>query len=130
SSDCGAIGLRTLKFEFDPAVTVAGICEELIGVIVRDNGTTDDGINVLVSVVIEIAESDAMALLQLAESAGSGYVLKTDASVIAEHPAGNQRRELRISGPDVEVEPAVVVQVTKVATHRVQKLVDASVARD
>ena len=81
------------------------------------DGASDHGVDVLRSIVIQVTESDAMALVQLPEAAGGCHVLKTQAAIVSEHPAGDQCAQIRIARPQVEVEPAVVVEIAEVGAH-------------
>ncbi len=58
-----------------------------------------------------------MALLQVAEVAGRRHVLEVAAARVAEHPVGDERAHVGIAGAQVDVEPAVVVEVAEVETH-------------
>ena len=104
-------------------VAVPGVCKEHIGVHVPGIGPADHGVDVLIPVVVYIAEGDAVSLLQVSEAAGRGHVFKTLPAGIAEHSVGHQRSVIRVAGANVEVEPAVVVEVAEVAAHRVEDFV-------
>ena len=47
------------------------------------------------------------------------------AADVLEHPVGDQRGQARVAGAEVEVEPAVVVEVGEVAAHRGEDHVEA-----
>ena len=66
-------------------VAVPGILEQNAFVRVAWVGAADLGKNVLIPVVSEVAERDAVALLQNAKSSRSGYVLKRLPRVVAKH---------------------------------------------
>ena len=56
-------------------------------------------------------------------SAGGGHVLEALAPGVAEHAVGHERVEVGVAGAEVEVEPAVVVEVAEVEPmrhHRVE----------
>ena len=59
-----------------------------------------------------------MPLLQVTESTGDGDVDELLPTSIPVHVVGHQRVDGRIAGPQVEVEPAVVVEVAEVGPHR------------
>src|SRR5690349_16455614 len=83
----------------------------------------------MVAVVINVSKRNAVALLQVAEPAGARYILKAFAAVIAKHPVWNNRRKIRISGADVEIQKTVVVEVTEVGAHPKQNMVEAGLGR-
>jgi hypothetical protein len=116
---CAAVGANALELEFEPAISVARIGEELIAINVRVYRATDDRVNILIAIVIDVSEGDAMSLLQLPETTGGRDVLKAPLAIVAEHSIGQQRREIRIAGTDVEIEPAIIVQIPKIAAHHV-----------
>ena len=58
-----------------------------------------------------------MAFLQVAEPTGSGYLLKDDPAVIAEHAIRQQRLVGAFAGSQVDIEPAIIVQIAEVRTH-------------
>ena len=51
-------------------------------------------------------------------------------AVVAEHPVGNERGKIRVAGADVEIQPAVVVEVAKVGAHRVEQFEHARLLGD
>src|SRR5437667_8580975 len=79
--------------------------------------------DVLVAVVVDVAEGNPMALLQMAEPAGRAYVLESLSFVISKHPVRDQRGEARIAGAQVEIEPSVVVQIAEIGSHGEQQLI-------
>src|SRR5206468_2271382 len=51
------------------------------------------------------------------EASGRGYVLKKFALGIAEHAVGNNSCQTGIAGAEVEIEPAIIVQIPKIGSH-------------
>ena len=78
-TDGGAVRAPAFEFQLDPAVAVSGVPEEDVLVYVPREGATDHREDILVSVVIDVPEGDAMPLLQVSEAAGGGDVLKVSA---------------------------------------------------
>ena len=68
-ADGGAVGFHALELEFQPVVPVARIGEKLVVVVVAFDRAANDGIDVLVAVIVDVSKGDPMALLQLAEAA-------------------------------------------------------------
>src|SRR4030095_4806270 len=66
----------------------------------------------------------------MAEPAGRGYVLKEFSFRVAEHAIWNERSKIWLAGADVKVQPAIVVQITKVHTHRDEHMIDVRFAAD
>ena len=103
-----------------PRVFKENILEHVSGI-----GPAQDRIDILVAVVIEVAKGHAVPLLQMAEAAGGGNVLKEAPGGIAEHAVGHDRAQRRRPRAGVKIQPAVVVEVAEIATHRVEHLVNA-----
>ena len=89
SANPGAVGLDACQFQVEPVVAVAGVFEEHIGEDIAGISAADDGVNVLVPVVVDISEGDAVSLLQVPETPGSGYILEEFSPCIAKHPIGH-----------------------------------------
>src|SRR2546427_12349194 len=64
------------------------------------------------------SERHAVTLLQISDVGGGRHVLEEPALGIAEQAVRNQRAQRRLAGADVDVEPAVVVEVAEVRAHR------------
>ena len=57
-------------------VAVPGVFKEHIGVHVSRIGSADHCVDVLIAVVVDIAEGNAVPFLQVAKAAGSGYIFE------------------------------------------------------
>src|SRR5262249_39041243 len=62
-ADGHAIGLDAPQLELDPMIAVAGIGEELIAIVVPGVGAAHDRVDVLIPIVVDVAERDRVALL-------------------------------------------------------------------
>jgi hypothetical protein len=91
STNGRAVGRFSVKLERDPLIRRAGINEERIPVIVTAVGSADDGIHILVAVMIQIGEGNAVAFLQMPHAQGGGYLLEIRAMVISEGAIWNER---------------------------------------
>src|SRR5204863_9848066 len=80
--------------------------------------------DVLLTVVSEIGKTNGVALLQMAESPGGGYILKEFALRIPKHAVRNHRCQTRVPRAEVKVQPAIVFQIPKVAAHRLQHVIE------
>ena len=85
-SESSAIRLDAPQLQGKPAVAVTGVFKEYIGVHVAGIGTTDNGVNILVAIVVQVAKGDAMPFLQVANSSRSRDILEKITPVIAKHP--------------------------------------------
>src|SRR6185295_16595979 len=100
-ADGHPVRFHSFKLKFQPVITVARIQEKLVWVVVRLHGAADHGIDVLITVVIDIAERNSVSLLQHAESSRGGDFLESTAAIIAKHAIGNERGEIGIPGATV-----------------------------
>ena len=107
------------------AVSVARVFEEYILVEVARIGAAKHRVDVLIAVVVDIGEGDAVALLDMAEAAGRARVLKTATAFVAQHAVGQQRAQVGIAGADIAIEPAIVVYVSEIGPHRQDNIVEA-----
>src|SRR5690348_4864491 len=87
-------------------------------------GATEDDEHILPAIVGEISKGNGVPFLQVPEAAGSCNVLKESALGIAEHAFGHNRGEAGIACAQIKVEPAVIVQIAKIATHGEQHPVE------
>ncbi len=74
SSETGSVGIAAVEANRDPVVVVSGVLEECVLVSVAREEPTQLVVEVLVPVVVDVDEGDAVALLQVPESAGGGDV--------------------------------------------------------
>src|SRR2546430_359498 len=79
--------------------------------------------DVLVAVAIEIGERGAVSLLKMPEPALEGDLLEPSPFNAAEHSVGDDRTKIRVAGAEIEIEPAIVVDVAEIAAHRVNRFV-------
>ena len=98
-----------------------GIPEQQVLVDVAGECPAHDDIDVLITVVVEVAEGDAVAFLNVAEPAGGGDVLEEVPVGIAEHAVRYDGPVVGLTGSGIEVQKAVVVEVTEVRAHRQQR---------
>src|SRR5437867_12021686 len=98
-------------------VPMAGIFEEDIARHIAGKCPAHVLIDVLIAVVIDVAESDGMSLLQMAEASRSGDILKEFSLSVTKHPVRNHRREIGIAGADVKIKPAIVIEIAEVTAH-------------
>src|SRR4051794_22473335 len=59
----------------------------------------------------------------MAEAAGGGHVLEELAAGISEHAIWRHGAEFRVAGAEIKIEPPVIIQIAKVATHGVDDLI-------
>ena len=85
-SESSAIRLHAPQLQGKPVVAVTGVFKEYIGEHVAGIGTTHNGVNILVTIVVQVAEGYAMPFLQVANSSGSRDILEKITPVIAKHP--------------------------------------------
>src|SRR5260221_13547988 len=85
-------------------------------------------VDILVSVIIDVAKGNTVPFLQVAESAGSGHVLEALAAIVTKHSVGNDCLEIGIAGADIKIQKPVIVQVPKVGAHRVQNVIKSGLA--
>ncbi len=97
---------------------MARVLEQRTRVLVAGEGTPHVREDVLVAVVVEIGERDAVALLEMAGPGGGRDVDESSPLPIQEHAVGHQHAVRRGSGSQVEIEKAVVVEVAEVRPHR------------
>ena len=109
-------------------VAVPGVFEQDIGGDIAGVGSAHGGVDILVPVVVDVAEGDGVPLLPVAETSGDRNLLEECPAGVAEHAVGDRGGQAGVSGADVEVQVAVVIQVSKITAHGVHDLVDASPA--
>src|SRR5208282_3957400 len=85
---------------------------------VTDISASHDFVNILIAVIVEVRKTDGMALLQMAEAACGGDILEKFPFGIAKHPLGSQHGQVRRAGSEVKIQPAVIVEVAEIASHR------------
>src|SRR5438105_13331136 len=97
---------------------------------VAEDGAAHVFVYVLIAVIIQIGKRNSMALLEIAEPAGGGDILKPFARVISKHAVGNNRLEVGIAGPKVEVQKSVIVEIPEIRAHREEDMIQAGLNRD
>src|SRR5688572_17616968 len=70
-----------------------------------------------------------MAFLQMPESAGGGDILKPNSAVVAKHSVWDQRGKIGISGAQVEIEIAIIIEIAEVGAHGVQHAIKTGFLR-
>ncbi len=73
---------------------------------------------ILVAVIIDISEGDSVTLLKMSETTGEGDIVESATEVVAEHDVGHHGLVPRLAGAEIDVQPAVVVEVAEVRAHR------------
>src|SRR5579859_7451380 len=106
-------------------VAEAGVKENCAAIIISRIGATDFDEDVLVPVIIEIGEGNAVALLQMSEPAGGGDVLEEFALSVTEHAIRDQGGEVGIAGSEIKIEPTVIVEIAKIRPHGQEHFVQA-----
>ena len=82
----------------------------------------------MVAVIVYIAERDRLPLLQVADPGGGGHVLKIFPPVITKHPVRQQRAVVKPAGSEVKVGVAVIIQVSIIAAHAEERMVQPDFA--
>src|SRR3954447_25240988 len=82
-------------------------------------------VNVLIAIVVDVAEGNTVALLQITKAARCRDVLEAFSAVIAKHPVRNDRGKIRIARAEVKVQEPIIVQIAKVGSHRMKNVVKA-----
>jgi hypothetical protein len=114
-------------------VRVAGVLEQAIpeGVVIVGAAHLHE--HVLIAVVVEIPERDAVPFWRWTETGRLRDVLEASAGIVAERDVRPERREERIARAEVEILIAVVVEVAEVRAHReehaVQPALDGHVVK-
>ena len=129
-ADGATIRTRTLEFELEPVIREAGVLEQDVGIHVAGHRTTHVFVHILIPVIVDVSKGNAMAFLQVSKAAGCGDVLEEASLRVSIHPVRNHREQVRVAGAEVEVEPAVVVEVSEVATHGVEQPIQLHRSRD
>src|ERR1017187_8914693 len=63
--------------------------------------------NIFIPVVLNVGKHNTMPLLQVAKSPRRRDILKITATVIAKHPLGQKRFEVRITQPHIDSQPTL-----------------------
>src|SRR5439155_23353482 len=74
--------------------------------------------DVLVAVVVDVAERHAVPLLEIADVGREGDVLEGFPLGVAEQPVRDQGTQGRLAVAEIDVGPAVVVEIAEVRSHR------------
>ena len=117
NADCSAVRLLTLKLNGDPVVAVSRVPEHCIPVGVSRDSTASVEKNVLVTVTVEVAESDPMAFLQVSGSRGRGHVRECLARFVAKEKIRHQGPVGGRAGAHVKIQVTVVVEVAEITAH-------------
>src|SRR4051812_12535488 len=70
-----------------------------------------------------------MALLQMTEPAGSSDILEAQAVRVPESAIRHQVRQIWITRAEINVQPAVVIKISKIGAHRMQHPIKAGLLR-
>ena len=108
-------------------IVIAGVFEQNVIGNIAFKSTTNHHIDVLISIIVDVAKSHAVSFLDLPKTIHRD-VFKTLPPYIVEHPVWNKRREIRLSSAQVNVRPAIIIQVTKTIAHSVGNRVEARLA--
>src|SRR5262249_30725059 len=117
-ADSKSISVHAHKIKLDPVIPMTRILEQYGPKPVGSKSATDHFQNVLVTVVINVAKRHSVTLLQMTKSARSRYVIEVLSLMAAEHPVGNGIGQRRRPCTEIEIQPAVVIQVTEICAHR------------
>jgi len=98
-------------------ITLSRIEEERILISVAGISATHVGVDVLVAIVVHVAERNTVSLLQVTEAAGSRHILKEGATGIPEHPVWQQRPQIRLARAQVTIQETIIIQVPKIRAH-------------
>src|SRR5262249_11743880 len=71
-----------------------------------------------------ITERNRSSLLQMADAARRCDILKNSAFCVAKHTVRNQCPIVRAAGTQVDVRPAIVIEVPEVAAHSIKNLIE------
>src|SRR5690606_12147060 len=123
TADSGAVGGCPFEENGDPLVVISGIFEKGILKIVAGICSSHFSVNILVTVIVKISETDTVAFLKMAEPSGCGNILKIFAIMVAEHTVWYQRGIIRRAGTEIKIQESVVVQIAEIATHRAERSV-------
>ena len=80
---------RALEPELDPMIAVAWIGKEDVLIDIAGKGSANDRKNILVAIVVNIAKSHTVALLQMPKATRGGDILEEIAVGIAKHAIGD-----------------------------------------
>src|SRR5262249_4375132 len=115
--NCAAIGLDAFELQSKPMIAESRV-------LVKDVEGSVSIINaahaleyVLGPIIVQVAEGDAMALLQMPEAARACDVLENRSAGVPEHTVRRKECQLRVSRAHVKVQPAIIVQVPEIDPH-------------
>src|SRR5262249_19640235 len=86
--------------------------------------------DVLVAIIVDVGEGNAVAFVQLTGAGRGGDVDEGSSAVVPQQYIRKQRTVRRAARSEVHVEKAVVVDVAEVGGHRHEDLVEANLRRD
>ena len=111
--------IRSLTDELDgkPVIPLAGILEENVVVTVAGGGAAHVNEDIDIAVAVPIAAGHAVSLLQVAGARGRGDVAEALAGHIPEQAIGDKGLQGGVSGAQVKVQVAVIVEVAEVRAH-------------
>ena len=110
----------------DPGVAMPRVQEEEVLTQIALIRTAKDDVQILISVVIDVAERYPVTLLDMPESTCGRHVLKARATDVAEDAIRDDEVQAGFARADVEIQESVVVQVTEVTPHRIQNRAEAA----
>ena len=125
----GAVGLNPFQRQREPMISMAGVVIEDALVGVAGKRSTHLLKDVFVAIVFQVSKSDGVAFLQVAEAPGGRYVLKDDAAVVAKHAVRQERLVRAFSGSQVEIKPAVIVEIAEVGAHGKDGAIEVDLCR-
>lgn len=104
--DSGAVrqatGFGSDEFDMQVAVVVPAVEEQRVVELIAGQHAAELRVDVLITIVVDIGERNAMPFLQMAEPSGCADVQEVHALVIAQHDVGDERLEVRISASAVK----------------------------
>ena len=129
-AEAGPVGAAALEAQRDPVARRPWILEQRVGELVAGIEAAELLEEVLVAVVVEVAPGHAVPFGQDAEAAGERDLDEALAADVLVHLIRHEAREVGLAGAEVEVEPAVVVEVAVVGAHGHRRTRDPELPRD
>jgi hypothetical protein len=99
-------------------VVKARILEKQVGESVAFISPSHLDIEILRAIVVEVAEGDPVAFLQMSESAGHGDIFESLSPGVPVSEIRHQPFIFWIARPQVHIQPTIVIEIAKVRTHR------------
>src|SRR5579862_1902672 len=97
---CGAVGLDAFELQGDPVIAVARVAIKDALIAVAGQRAAHLFEYVFVAVVLNVAEGDGVAFLQMTEATGRRDILKNLALVVAKHFVRQKSLIRRVTGSE------------------------------